>query len=825
MIGLKGIGPGSDLRSSGNGDISKITKLIPEEASEENKLADKKYVDEAAAPKYKKVDELPETGEVHTIYIVPDPDDPEKSLQYMYIDGEWINLGAGSTLYKAGDGIKIEESKISIDPEVVATVEELTKNEKVTAAALNDLEENKLDKADLDDCIKNNEEVEGELNISATKDIFLNSNNSESENTGAYVQIDGNSGEESVLLTATDGKTKAASIEIEGNSVKQVSVIAENGMTINGSKVATVDNVVLNGTNQSTVNIYSENNINIASNSDCNVSITTGWGGDQPGKIVVDSESRESIQLITNTEYGRIATYNGNEIATVEDIKEVKTIIEDDEKVTAAALNDLKDRIDNIPIETVKLADATEENDGPADAYDVAQHLEEIEYVTAAALNDLEDRKLDDTDLEDYIKKSETEGLIKNDGTVDTTTYVVNGENEEDVNILVNGTTSFEFFNKTSRTYTYTGESVYGGDGTYYYLVSSIESDTNNATKIAPDTVATGFAQLYRVVDDGSSVSVTTGSLGSITSVTTISNSLSLDSNGAFYNGSEIATVDDIPDTSNFVINGDNGSIDVDILVDNSSINLESKNETDKVLSFTFASSATGSKDYHYVTEDYQCPDESDAYQPATFTKNEITYYLIDAAVSGGKYIYTTTPESELAEGDNLQTYLYYIKSGVESTITTLPSSFGGLVSTVERETISNEISITEDGAFYNGKEIVTEDAVEELKEIIEDNEKVTAAALNDLQDQINNISTETVKLEDATEENDGPADAYDVAQHLEEIEYVTAQALTSLDESKMDKQDIDDAVREVLDDESSESRKTIEEIVETALNDLWENY
>ena len=50
--------------------------------------------------------------------------------------------------------------------------------------------------------------------------------------------------------------------------------------------------------------------------------------------------------------------------------------------------------------------------------------IDDNEEVVSSALNDLEERKADKTDLSDYVEKSSTQGLLKNDGTVDTNTYL-----------------------------------------------------------------------------------------------------------------------------------------------------------------------------------------------------------------------------------------------------------------------------------------------------------------------------------------------------------------------------------------------------------------
>ena len=141
------------------------------------------------------------------------------------------------------------------------------------------------------------------------------------------------------------------------------------------------------------------------------------------------SDTNVNVLVGSNNEF----QYNGKEIATIEDIPDVKivslseasetndgyasaydvrTVIEENEETISAAINDLYDikqdvltAGDNITIENnvisasvpnnVLLSEATSENDGYASAYDVQTVIKSNEEVSSAALNYLEDNKQD----------------------------------------------------------------------------------------------------------------------------------------------------------------------------------------------------------------------------------------------------------------------------------------------------------------------------------------------------------------------------------------------------------------------------------------------
>lgn len=50
--------------------------------------------------------------------------------------------------------------------------------------------------------------------------------------------------------------------------------------------------------------------------------------------------------------------------------------------------------------------------------------IDDNEEIVSSALNDLEERKVNKSELSDFVEKSTTQGLLRNDGSVDTNTYL-----------------------------------------------------------------------------------------------------------------------------------------------------------------------------------------------------------------------------------------------------------------------------------------------------------------------------------------------------------------------------------------------------------------
>ena len=346
---------------------------------------------------------------------------------------------------------------------------------------------------------------------------------------------------------------------------------------------------------------------------------------------------------------------------------------------------------------------------------------------------------VDIPDLDDYIKKSNVEGLIKNDGTVDESAYIVNGANDSDVNITVGSSASlsFELWDKDENmgTYHYV-DTPYSEDfpltieldGVTYYQTDLIEEVSTGVfapvyINESPTDIQEGEVTIAIKIGDESATD--TATIKNITSGS--SNTFSVTSEGVFYNNAEIATANDIPEVSNFVEKSEtegllknDGTVDTNNYVINGTNDNEVNITVESKIVDTFKYGNYIGKFDETTTTDPTIPS---LVLPPTIEYDGVTYYKSTIYDDATHYF----PENKYTLKEGAIDMLLYgasimiIKGGSISNITYV-------------EETPNTITVNNAGAFYNDEEIATDS---NIKELIEDTDSKTREALDKLIDSV----------------------------------------------------------------------------------------
>ena len=292
-------------------------------------------------------------------------------------------------------------------------------------------------------------------------------------------------------------------------------------------------------------------------------------------------------------------------------------------------------------------------------------------------------------------------GVFYDGSTVDTSNFVINGTNDNEVNIEVEAqkvVDTFKFGNKTGsfdettttdpKDPSITLPPTVEYKGVTYYKSTIYEDETHyfpqnkyTLTEGPIDMLLYGTVKM--IISEGSISDITYVEEGS-------TNTITVNSEGAFYDDREIATVDDIPDTSNFVINGTNED-EVNITV----------GETKSAESFHISIEGT---DLGEVTYDENDVTYGDITYHATFEYNGITYYK--TSYLGEAPLYLPSSKYDLCEGTI--GYLMY----TDETAPVVEES-GLTVSNITYSGNGTTLKVVDGGfAFVNDDTIITEQAL-----------------------------------------------------------------------------------------------------------------